>query len=221
MYSNSLHSFDTKKRYVPLLRWNFLHFLYNPLIRLSGLGERFKQKITVRAQTLNPPGRIVDIGCGTGMHLKILRKTYPQAEIIGIDPDYVHIEELRVTLNTASPNPITLISAYADALPLKENSVDLCFSTMTFHHLSIEDKRAAFSEIYRTLKPGGLFMLTDWGILWTKKFRWLLIFEKQKYLDAHVNGHISSLATEAGFVIKSTLKVKPTGIWSWSLQKPL
>lgn len=33
----------------------------------------------------DPPGRILDVGCGAGLNLRLLRETFPQSVVVGID----------------------------------------------------------------------------------------------------------------------------------------
>ena len=42
-------------------------------------------------------------------------------------------------------------------IPLSSNSVDLIYSSHMLEHLSLEDFKLALHEIYRLLKPGGVF----------------------------------------------------------------
>jgi ubiquinone/menaquinone biosynthesis C-methylase UbiE len=47
----------------------------------------------------------------------------------------------------------------AETLPHTDCSVDAVMTTLSFHHWS--DKAAALREVFRVLRPGGLFALTD------------------------------------------------------------
>ncbi|HEY6461713.1 MAG TPA: class I SAM-dependent methyltransferase, partial [Polyangiaceae bacterium] len=47
----------------------------------------------------------------------------------------------------------------AAALPLEAASIDLAFSTISFHHWA--DQLGGVREVARVLRPGGLFILAD------------------------------------------------------------
>ena len=51
------------------------------------------------------------------------------------------------------------IKGYAEELPFLENSFDIVFSRLAFHHFTNVDK--AFSEMVRVLRPGGKLVLID------------------------------------------------------------
>jgi ubiquinone/menaquinone biosynthesis C-methylase UbiE len=50
----------------------------------------------------------------------------------------------------------------ADALPHPDGCFDAVMTTISFHHWS--DKMAALAEVFRVLRPGGLFALTDLSV---------------------------------------------------------
>ncbi|MFW6227609.1 MAG: methyltransferase domain-containing protein, partial [Bacteroidota bacterium] len=54
---------------------------------------------------------------------------------------------------------VTFIHSELEALPLEDNSVDLVISNCTINHAS--DKQKVWNEIYRILKEGGRFVVSD------------------------------------------------------------
>lgn len=51
------------------------------------------------------------------------------------------------------------VKGYAEELPFLENSFDIVFSRLAFHHFT--DVSCAFSEMVRVLKPGGKLVMID------------------------------------------------------------
>src|SRR5205085_2628720 len=51
----------------------------------------------------------------------------------------------------------------ATDLPYEDQSFDVAFSSLMFHHLDRDAKEAAAREVARVLKPEGRFLVADWG----------------------------------------------------------
>ncbi len=129
--------------------------------------------------------RFLDLGCGSGLLLKIARPFF--AELYGIDIS----TKILISLSSRREK---VLCADAAALPFKDSTFDLigCFAVL--HHCL--EYEAIFREVYRILKPGGIFY-TDHDIdeEFVRRFRLPLriyryIFDaERKYRRA--NPHIS------------------------------
>ena len=100
------------------------------------------------------PEVVLDVGCGTGRLLRKVRERWPAARLIGVDPAPGMIEKARELVPYG-----TFYVGKAESLPLPDASVDLAFSTMSFHHW--QDKGKALGEVRRVLRPSGRFFLAD------------------------------------------------------------
>ncbi len=100
------------------------------------------------------PESILDVGCGTGRLLRKARERWPNARLIGVDPAEGMIEKARLL----TPNATFYVSM-AESLPLADASVNLVFSTSSFHHW--RDNVQGVREVRRVLRPGGRFFLAD------------------------------------------------------------
>ena len=100
------------------------------------------------------PEIVLDIGCGTGRLLRRAALRWPSARLVGVDPAEGMIERAR----SLTPS-VTFHIGKGEALPLPDSSVDVAFSTISFHHW--EDQAAGVREVARILRPGGLFCLAD------------------------------------------------------------
>lgn len=92
---------------------------------------------------------ILDLGCGTGRFSEALRERF-DAEVIGIDPSEKMLAQARSKLSIPG---IRYEIGRAEAIPLPDNSVDLVFMSMIFHHL--EDPADAARECRRVLRVDG------------------------------------------------------------------
>ena len=108
----------------------------------------------------NTPGaEILDLGCGTGLELRWYYGENPTARVTGIDLS----EEMLSALwnHYAERDPRLICGSYFD-LPLGENVYDAAVSVESLHHFTKEEKIPLYAKLYRSLKPGGFFILTDY-----------------------------------------------------------
>ena len=100
------------------------------------------------------PKNIVDVGCGTGRLLRKAKERWPEAQLIGVDPAEGMVERARSMMPSA-----TFYVSMAESLPLPDASVDLAFSTMSYHHWG--DHVEGVCEMARVLRPKGRLFLAD------------------------------------------------------------
>jgi SAM-dependent methyltransferase len=104
--------------------------------------------------------RLLDVGCGTGgPGLWVAREI--GAELVGIDivPEAVTEARARAAVLTSAP-PAEFIAASVTDTGLPDRAFD---GAVSFDALwMVIDKRAAFAEISRTLRPGSPLVFTTW-----------------------------------------------------------
>lgn len=124
-------------------------YLDPPADTAYGLEYAFYLLGDVRGKT------VLDLGCGTGENLVPLVKR--GAEVIGIDisPDLVELARERLHSYGLTA---TLRDGSAYDTGLADESVDVVFSMALLHHLDLPPAR---NEVYRILRPGGLFILRE------------------------------------------------------------
>ena len=101
--------------------------------------------------------RIVDVGTGVGHTLRRVAPHFRAA--VGVDATREMLEAGAGVLAGAGVTSALLVQADATALPIASRSVDVVTSRLAAHHFS--DAAAAFREIARIVRPGGLFVLVD------------------------------------------------------------
>jgi len=109
-----------------------------------------------------PPGRTIDVGCGTG-------RWTARLSAIGVDAS-------AAMLAVAAQKGLRGRLAVGDAaaLPVAGGSADVVLCALTFGH--IRDQAAAMREFARVLRPGGNLILSDFHPVaaargWRRTFR--------------------------------------------------
>ncbi len=104
--------------------------------------------------------RLVDLGCGFGKSTWPMKRTFPDAEVIGID-----LAAPCLRMAHAKSEALGLAIDYrqgdAQATGLEAGSADLVASTMLLHEVPRPALEAIISEAARILKPGGILRMLD------------------------------------------------------------
>jgi SAM-dependent methyltransferase len=95
----------------------------------------------------SPPGRVLDLGTGTGAVARLVAERFPEAEIVGADMATQMIEEARRVTN--SPR-ITYQVADAQKLPFADGAFDL---------VTLGNMIPFFDELARVVRPGGRVLI--------------------------------------------------------------
>ncbi len=103
-----------------------------------------------------PVDRVLDVCCGTGAALRLLRPLARQ-RVVGVDLSQGMLEEARQRLADTSGPPLELLRADALALPFHEE-FDLVTSFGAFGHILEQDEPRLVASVHRALRPGGRFL---------------------------------------------------------------
>jgi ubiquinone/menaquinone biosynthesis C-methylase UbiE len=103
--------------------------------------------------------RLLDIGCGTGRFLALIKHNYPRLPVTGVDLSAPYLRHAGRAL--ASWSWVELIEGAAERLPFAEQSFDVVTCVYLFHELPREVRRQAAAEMARVLRPGGRAVLVD------------------------------------------------------------
>jgi ubiquinone/menaquinone biosynthesis C-methylase UbiE len=96
---------------------------------------------------------VVDLGCGTGRFSQGLARRL-NADVVGIDPSIKMLQQARANLDRSK---VWYACGLAEAIPLRDDSVDMIFISMIFHHL--KDPQLAAQECARVLRKNGRLLL--------------------------------------------------------------
>lgn len=147
---------------------------------------------------------IADIGCGTGTQLRLLARACPSATLIGIDPDEAIRRRAHAKLSRVTP-PVELLAGYLrDAADLlRGRGVTKVLSSLVFHQVPLEDKRAGLAAIRDALQPGGSLHVADYGLQRTakmrKRFRLVQKGDGFENTEPNARGVLPELMADVGF----------------------
>jgi ubiquinone/menaquinone biosynthesis C-methylase UbiE len=102
----------------------------------------------------------IDLGSGRGNDVVKLAKAIGNTGFVyGIDISKGMIETAIENAKNQGVDNVNFIHSQIDHLPLDSNKADLLISNCTINHA--ENKVKVWAEIYRVLKPGGRFVVSD------------------------------------------------------------
>jgi ubiquinone/menaquinone biosynthesis C-methylase UbiE len=210
---------NTRERLNPALSYHVLTPLYDPIMQLLLREKTWKRRL-IAAASLRKGEQVLDLGCGTGTLSVMLKQQHPQTTVVGLDADPEVLALARKKLASAHLE-VMLDEGRATALPYPDTSFDCVVSSLLFHHLNEEQTRRTAQEVIRVLRPGGRFLVADWGKADTRMMR--LAFLLIQLLDGvattqkNVEGALPGLFVDAGFESVETVAVFHTLFGTLSL----
>jgi phosphoethanolamine N-methyltransferase len=106
---------------------------------------------------------VLDIGCGAGGIAVHLAQSHGAGHVTGFDVEAPVIEAARrrAAARVLSER-LSFVLGAPGPLPFPDAGFDVVFSKDALLH--VPDKDALFAEIFRVLKPGGVFAASNWMI---------------------------------------------------------
>lgn len=187
----------TQRTYLPAAGRDWALPLYDPVVKLLG-GESARRKLIAQA-SLATGHQILDIGCGTGTLVTMIKRRFPAAEVVGLDPDPKALTR-GVKKAARARLSIQFDKGFSDDLPYADASFDRVFSSFMFHHLRPEDKEKTLREVRRVLRPGGSLHLLDFAEHDPLRGNWLSRrIHANHNLKDNSDSKISKFMKNAGF----------------------
>ncbi len=160
--------------------------------------------------------RLLDIGCGTGANLPMLRLSVgPQGQVVAMDQSPHALQFTHA--HPAAPG-IELVQGDALNLPFPDNTFHVLTLFDVLEHLG--DDRRALAEVRRVLRPDGalVFTVPAYKSLWSTHDEALHHFRRYEYDE------LRSLLRESGFGVERlshAMGIMPPLVWLWHKIIPL
>ena len=176
-------------------RWTFL-------FGRIGLVQELKKRIP-------NPGRILEIGCGTGYNLARLAKAFPNAQLTGIDVSGDMIAKAKKNLKAYADRTSFQEAPYMKGDTQFNNQIDIILFSYSLTMINPQWKDLIDQAVV-DLKPGGVIAATDFH---DSQFQWF----KNHMGNNHVrmDGHLVPYMEER---FETDLKKTPSaylGVWEY------
>ncbi len=120
------------------------------------IGERLFERLNYLKMK---PRYILDLGCGSGVFSRRLKKMYPGAEIIGFDIAYLMLGQAKKKQGWIQK--WTLVNGDMEAMPFAQGLFDLIFANQVIHWS--HEWSLLLREISRVMNPDGCLMFSTLG----------------------------------------------------------
>lgn len=103
---------------------------------------------------------VIDLGSGAGNDCFVARhETGAEGKVIGIDFTPIMIQKARMNADKLGYNNVEFREGDIDAMPVGDDTADVIVSNCVLN--LVPNKQKVIGEIYRVLKPGGHFSISD------------------------------------------------------------
>ena len=164
-----------------LRTWSYQYqWLYDGISRLAALavgGETRFRLLPLRGLQIKPETQVLDLCCGSGQATKFLVNS--SNNITGLDVSLVSLERAQKNVPQAS-----YVEAAAEEMPFPDNQFDVVHTSAALHEMKPSQLQEIINEVYRVLKPGGVFALVDFHkptnwLFWPGLALFLELFETE------------------------------------------
>jgi SAM-dependent methyltransferase len=132
--------------------WSSAAHALEYLSRIDQIPHRTEGEATLLEFVPASIGSFLDLGCGNGRLLALVKAHAPRASAMGIDFSPTMLASARAQLPGVPFLEQDLEAPLPDCGPF-----DAVVSSFAIHHLSHARKRSLYAEVFARLQPGGVF----------------------------------------------------------------
>jgi len=155
-------------------------WLYDSISRVAALavgGESRFRRLPLQGLNIPAESKVLDLCCGSGQATRVLVQNFP--DVTGLDASPLSINRAKQNVPQAS-----YVEAFAESMPFADNLFDLVHTSSALHEMEPEQLEQILQEVYRVLKPGGVFTLADFHsptnpIFWPGLAMFFWLFETE------------------------------------------
>ena len=184
-------------------------WLYDAISRLAALSlggeDRFRQ-LALQGLTIGPDTKVLDLCCGSGQATQILVQF--SRDVTGLDASPLSLKRAKRNVPSAH-----YVEAFAEEMPFADNYFDLLHTSVALHEMQPLQLQQILRQVYRVLKPGGIFTMVDFHrptnpAFWPGVALFLWLFETETAWQL-LDTDLISLLSEVGFRVDSPESTQP------------
>ncbi len=149
--------------------------------------------------------KVLDVACGTGRTLYLQRGMLPKVSLHGTDLSPSYLRKANQLLSQVSGELPQLMQGNAESLPYSDDYFHGITCVFTFHELPPNARQNLINEVFRVLKPGGVFVICD-SIQAIDNPQFAPMMENfpvlfhEPYYKSYINDDLAQRLTAAGFI---------------------
>jgi len=106
--------------------------------------------------------QVLDIGCGAGNYTLMMLSKLPNLNCTLVDLSLPMLDKAFERVSAATNGKVEIKQGDIREVALEENSYDIILAGAVLHHLrDDQDWETTFTKLFKLLKPGGCFMISD------------------------------------------------------------
>jgi ubiquinone/menaquinone biosynthesis C-methylase UbiE len=167
--------------------------------------------------------KVLDVACGTGRTLRFVRGMLPKISLHGTDLSPTYLRKASHSVSELPGDLPQLIQANAESLPYTDEFFHGITCVFTFHELPPQARQNVINEIFRVLKPGGVFVICDSiQAIDSPEFKPMMenfpTMFHEPYYKSYIHDDLGERLTTAGFIAPEVQQYLMSKYWI--AQKP-
>lgn len=190
-----------------LRTWSYQYqWLYDTIARIAAIsvgGEARFHQLPLQDLILSSETKVLDLCCGSGQATRFLVQS--SQNVTALDASPLSLQRAQRNVPQAK-----YVEALAQEMPFPDAQFDVVHTSVAMHEMEPVELRQILNEVYRVLKPGGVFALVDLhkptnALFWPGLVLFLWLFETETAWQL-IETNLVALLQETGFeVLRNTL----------------